>query len=174
MKNIETRGRITIEIARDPRISKKIGHFFVDNVDPSYISHSELQIGRAISPTAWAPDIERMIAEEFEQIIKESIQDGKKYILLATEADSLVGFALVETYVENGFSVIPDMITKREKRGLGIGGKLLDWVDNDLKTRGIHRIFLESGLNNENAHEFFKKHHYKAVSKVFMKDLLAP
>jgi N-acetylglutamate synthase-like GNAT family acetyltransferase len=171
MKKHEKLGTISIEIARDPSDAGDLGRFFVENVDPSYISHGELQQGRALSPDAWSPDIERLVSQEYERVIKGTGKDAQEYIILAKEGNLLVGYAFVEAHVEDGFGVIPDMITRRDKRGSGIGGKLLDWVDNDLKARGIKRVFLESGLANEKAHEFFEKHQYRVVSKVFMKEI---
>ena len=56
---------------------------------------------------------------------------------------------------------------KEEYRGQGIGGCLLDTAISWLRENGIDNIFLESGKENHNAHEFFKSKGFGKISEVY-------
>ena len=48
----------------DPAMASDVARFFVAHADPAYISHAELQGGRALGPGRWSPDLEARIARE--------------------------------------------------------------------------------------------------------------
>ena len=47
-----------------PLRAPELADFFAGNVGPDYISHAELQGGRAPSPSAWRPDLRDVLRAE--------------------------------------------------------------------------------------------------------------
>ena len=56
-----------IDWCKDPAEIDQIAAFFARNVTRSYISHSELQFGRAIAPDKWFPNLETVLKAEIEE-----------------------------------------------------------------------------------------------------------
>ena len=125
----------------------RLAEFFARNVTQSYISHSELQFGRAEAPDKWIDD------------------------LVAKFKTAYVTF---NTSVPIAFMVLEDIVVDRAKRGSGFGQTILDWVFAQGRREGIKRAFLESGKENHDAHHFFERNGFHQVSIVMMADLAEP
>lgn len=69
------------------------------------------------------------------------------------------------------FAVLDDLLIAPAMRGAGLGTGMLAWVHDQCRTRGVRRLFLESGLDNECAHRFFARHGFRQTSVVMVKDL---
>ena len=48
---------------------------------------------------------------------------------------------------------------------------MLDWIERGAVNAGAADIFLESGIDNEEAHGFFERNGFSVVSKVILKKL---
>jgi GNAT superfamily N-acetyltransferase len=159
--------------------AQEIAEFFARNVigDPSYISHSELQGPRALSPTQWRQPLSGILFEEVKPRLIESANEGvpgqnSKPILTADTGDGIVAVAFVTfdcQWVPH--AVIEDLVVDSSRRNSGIGKAVMDWIASEAKVRNIHRLILESGLTNERAHEFFEREGFVACSKVMMREL---
>ena len=55
---------LSVNWCGDPAEAGRLAQFFVQQVDPDYLSHSEMQMGRAIDPGHWSIDLERVVAGE--------------------------------------------------------------------------------------------------------------
>lgn len=152
------------------RLSAK---FFVENVNNQYISHGEIQDGRAIDFHTWHPNLEEIIFNEFQKTIEVDNDQGKKYLLLiAHENRDIVGLSFMTVCKNNpdfSFILIQDLLVREDKRHKGIGTLILNWIENELKTFNADCIFLESGIRNEDAHRFFARNGYHICSKVMTK-----
>jgi GNAT superfamily N-acetyltransferase len=150
----------------------RLAKFFADNVTQSYISHSELQFGRAEAPDKWIDGL----AAKFRAEIAERVpckERAELRVASAHDDDELVGMAYVtfNHAVPIPFIVLEDIVVEGHKRGSGIGQAILDWVFAQARQEGIERAFLESGKDNHDAHHFFERNGFHQVSIVMMADL---
>jgi GNAT superfamily N-acetyltransferase len=148
-------------------------NFFQANIDPAYISHSELMWGRAISPSEWAPNLAGVLRREFAERACEA-GDANKRVARCLVDEALVGVALVEFQGEAPipFGVLEDIVIARSARGKGFGDKFLVWIIEQMKRKGLRRAYLESGVANDGAHHWFNRHGgFHQVSIVMMADI---
>lgn len=124
-----------------------------------------------------SPDGKRWAANIVDLIERECATIGSsEYASLAEahdESGARVGavIALWETEEPTPHVVIADLVTDPNARSGGVGKALVDFVLAEAKKRGIGWAFLESGLNNHRAHDFFEREGFEVVSKVFAKRL---
>lgn len=142
-----------------------------------YISHGELQMGiahlvpaeekTAPSVAQIAPDArEKWMAylqwhlehPEFAFVGKVLMEDGK-----------IGGFTVAEIQEDGDipFGVICDILVREDLRGRGIGSFLLDKALEWLRQKDLSGIYLESGLHNHSAHEYFKRRGFRQVSEIY-------
>jgi GNAT superfamily N-acetyltransferase len=154
----------------------ELSKFFAGNVDASYISHSELQGPRALSPKEWRPNLLDILLEEIEpRLAATSGAPGSdsKPIAIAEEAGKIVALSLVtfEGSAPVPFAVVEDLIVDPSQRSHGVGKAIVDWIAEESRNRKIGRLFLESGLTNERAHAFFEREGFHPTSVVMMRSL---
>lgn len=145
---------------------------FIDNSTENYISHGEIQEGRATSPRTWTKDLKSHLLNEFEEIFKNKPYEIGNFIG-AFDNEKLIGFILVEYAPSpNGtYAILSDIIVDKKYRNQGIGEELVKWLKKCLFEEGIKYLYAESNLNNESAHLFLNKLGFKTISKVFLNDL---
>jgi GNAT superfamily N-acetyltransferase len=156
----------------DPGEVRRLADFFVRNVTHSYISHSELQFGRARSISQWASHLSEILCAELIERIP--VEPGAtKRAAYALVQGNLAAIALVTFNSEAPipFIIVEDIVVESSMRGCGIGQNLLDWIFSHAKHEGISRAFLESGEANDQAHRFFAQNGFKKVSIVMMAEL---
>lgn len=163
---------ITLRWCHDHGMLEPLARFFAANVTTSYISHSELQTGRALTPTQWNPDIERIFRDEMALRLSQPA-GGALRVAVAQRDGSLVGLAYVTftKEVPRPFIILEDIVVHRAIRGGGIGQAIVDWVLAAARGEGIVRAFLESGASNHDAHDFFERNGFHQTSIVMMADL---
>ncbi|MBQ5593862.1 MAG: GNAT family N-acetyltransferase, partial [Bacteroidales bacterium] len=90
-------------------------------------------------------------------------------IYTSEEDDKILAFSVLELSEDgaSAFGVICDMLVHPSKRGTGLGSQLLEKSKEWFRSLGIDEIYLESGLKNHSAHQFFEKKGFKPVSYVF-------
>ncbi len=165
---------IDIGWCRDPGKAEAIADFFVAHADPSYISHSELQFGRAAAPGHWSEDLHAMLVGEARRAIAHMDGDGPgTRLALAGQGDTIAGLAFVSfvTRSRAPFAVLDDLLASPDMRGRGLGRTLLDWICDECRNRGFDRLFLESGIDNHHAHRFFERQGFAQTSVVMMRAL---
>ena len=153
--------------------ARRTAAFFAANLTTSYISHSELQIGRAVDETTWAGDIETILHEEILERLPGRPDGATMGVWILEEAGAILAMAYL-THVSNArqsYSVIEDMVVATPARGSGVGSRLMEFLVAESRRAGSASIFLESGLNNESAHHFFHKTGFHQVSIVMRKTL---
>ncbi|MBO6027515.1 MAG: GNAT family N-acetyltransferase [Bacteroidales bacterium] len=100
--------------------------------------------------------------------LEEQFEDGKKYPMVATVNDEIVGFMLIrypsedKTVVRFGFVIVDEM-----KRGLGYGKQMLRLaIEYVLKELGAKRITLGVYLDNIPALECYRSLGFRIVDEV--------
>jgi GNAT superfamily N-acetyltransferase len=155
-----------------------LGRFFAANIEPSYISHSELQGPRALDPSHWRPGIQEILTRELEARIR-ALQDAgdvhqyPQPVFAAKRAGDLLGLGLISFFPKAPvpYAILEDIVVAEKDRNLGIGRRMLEWAVLEAKSQGCARMFLESGVDNHDAHDFFHKHHFSICSVVMMRQL---
>ena len=164
----------------DRSLLEQVVRLFVSAAGPEYPSHSDLMEGRADKPGSWAKDIEQVLAKEFDSLdlAHSPFTEPGTRISLAMNKSQLVGFAVVtHVLVDAGpqrqvrFGRIDDIIVSPEFRSEGVGTALMEWVEKSLQEGGVSRLFLESGIDNENAHRFFARCGFTKVSLTMLKEI---
>jgi GNAT superfamily N-acetyltransferase len=170
-------GRMTIDWCCDVRRSRELAAFFAEHVDYRYISHSELQGLRAVSPERWRDDLPDVLNAEIEPRLRQTGAGApgrvSRPVLVAERAGVLLGLSLV-TFAgaaEVPYATVEDLIVEPAMRSQGVGKAILDWIVEEARRREIGRLFLESGVRNERAHHFFEQEGFHVVSVVMMRSL---
>lgn len=119
---------------------------------------------------ALRPHLER---SSFADRVLEMFQEG--YILAFIEQDgkaaSAVGYRY-QNYLYNGKHIyIDDLSTLEEYRGKGFGGKLLEYVFDQAKQRGLKQVTLDSGYQRKNAHRLYLNQGFVMSSHHFEKSI---
>ncbi|MGO4714854.1 GNAT family N-acetyltransferase [Bradyrhizobium sp. 2TAF24] len=149
-----------------------LARFFADNITSSYISHSELQFGRADAVGRWSPRLAQILRSEIGERVGVAAMPDRKVAAAYVEG-KLAGIAFVAFTedVPHPFVVVEDIAIARHLRGHGIGQGFLDWIFARAKGRGIRRAYLESGKDNHDAHHFFERNRFEQVSIVMMAEI---
>lgn len=161
---------VDIRLGGDISYGKELAAMFIRNVGVQYISHGELMEGRAISPQAWAPDLEARLTIEFEKALLHKPLEISNMVTAYIQ-NQLVGFVLLEfeTSSAGKYALLSDIVVEKKHRHLHIGEHLLRWTSNMLKENQIENLFAESNISNTVAHRFLEKNGFVTISKVFRK-----
>lgn len=148
-----------------------LGHI---NSHREYISHGEIQMGvgqgRFVDGelvAGPAPDAEKM----WKKYITANILDsGGALVCKAVSGDgSILGFVVAEIQEDGAepFGMLCDLLVKEGCRTSGTGTALLEHALGWFSSKGISDIYLESGLHNHAAHEYFRRRGFVKVSEIF-------
>src|SRR3954447_15451107 len=118
----------------DPRRAEELAEFFARYAGAQYISHSELQGRRALSPGQWRADLPAILRAEIEPRLMQSeqVKPGRisQPILVAESNGDIVGLSFV-TFAgdaEVPFAIVEDLIVSPSMRSRGVGKTILDWI----------------------------------------------
>ena len=78
--------------------------------------------------------------------------------VVATEGSRIIGFVLSEENPPLAHIITLDVADKERRRGVGTA--LLETLETNLASRGVHSILLETATDNEAAVAFWRKHGY--------------
>ena len=102
------------------------------------------------------PHLERAA---FIDIVRDMQQDG--YILVYLEGSDVVlgvaGFRIKRTLFCDKFLYVDDLVTSSAERSKGYGKLLLEWLKDRARTEGCAQLHLDSGVQREDAHRFYKQ-----------------
>jgi N-acetylglutamate synthase-like GNAT family acetyltransferase len=142
--------------------------FFISNTDGTFISHGEIQCGRAPSLDGWSSNLHDVLLKEMRSLSGQRFdthcrQDSAHCLLALDERDGQTGELCAIVNVAFQYSqqapvcILDDIIVNAGMRGRGIGIKLFRELERICDQKEIAFIFLESGAKNEVAHEFFDR-----------------
>ena len=154
---------------------KTLCEIFFEHIEKhnEYISHGEIQMGvgqghfedgRLIaepSPRAkecWMKYIHADITADDAAVFKAVMPGGE-----------IVGFTVAEIQEDGAdpFGMLCDVLVDETRRCGGVGSALLSTALGWFKEKGIKDIYLESGLNNHAAHEYFMRRGFVKVSEIY-------
>ena len=155
----------------------ELARFFAANVDPTYVSHGEVEDGRADADGAWVPDLEDVVTREISWASGPEGRSAGARVAVACSTDSdreLLGLALVRVVESSGrptLAWLDDLVLERRARGSGLGRAMVGWVERELASLGVERVFLECGHANSGAQRFFDRMQFRPTSIVLSKRL---
>lgn len=149
---------------------------FIDHITAhkEYISHGEIQMGVGVGHfedgefvTAPAP----LAREAWMKYITGNINDseGAAVYKAVSEDGNLLGFCVAEI-MEDGaepFGMICDLLVKEDCRCGGVGTALMENALEWLRSKGVKDVYLESGMHNHSAHEYFIRRGFRKVSEIY-------
>lgn len=176
--NTVRRAPLRISIADKYSSIRELTEFFVANLTPNYISHSELQGFRAVRPGVWADNLESVVCAEIRERLREPLagfpaDTDWKGVIEARDDGQLVSVALLTLSRQAvvPFAIVEDIVVDDGRRDMGMGQAVMNWIIAELRKAAIRRVFLESGKTNIAAHHFFERVGFKQVSIVMMRDI---
>lgn len=132
-----------------------------------YISHGEIQTGLSPDGRSWADNLPALYLADFSDL-------GDRDLLVARTPDGAIAAVAILAWEETPrmcFAVIEDLVVDPALRSAGVGARMLEALSARVQERGVEWVFLESGLRNERAHAFFRRHGFAEVSHVFARRL---
>lgn len=144
-----------------------------ENVE--YISHGEMQMGighLVFNGEEYVPQLDADTRHLWLVYIEEHMTaEGMAVYKAEDSTGALLGFCVLETDSDGGapFGVLCDILVNAEARGHGVGGRLFSAAEDWFKSRNLKDVYLESGKNNHNAHNFFIRRGFMKVSEVYYK-----
>ena len=144
-----------------------------ENVE--YISHGEMQMGighLVFNGKEYVPQLDADTRHLWLTYIEEHMTaEGMAVYKAEDSTGSLLGFCVLETDSDGGapFGVLCDILVSAEARGQGVGSRLFSAAEDWFKSRNLKDVYLESGKNNHNAHNFFIRRGFMKVSEVYYK-----
>ncbi len=158
--------------ADDP---SNLANFFAQNVSTEYISHSEVQTGRANSLSEWSPKLTDVLRREISEGLQRTIAGSSNFLMVLIAEDSkrtLVGLGLVRFDGARQFATLEDLVIDSSRRGTNCGSQIFQWLLAAAWEQKTKRLFLESGISNVRAHSFFENKGFKVCSQVMVYELL--
>lgn len=144
-----------------------------ENVE--YISHGEMQMGighLVFNGKEYVPQLDADTRHLWLTYIEEHMTaEGMAVYKAEDSTGALLGFCVLETDSDGGapFGVLCDILVNAETRGHGVGGRLFSAAEDWFKSINLKDVYLESGKNNHNAHNFFIRRGFMKVSEVYYK-----
>lgn len=98
-------------------------------------------------------------AEQFLPRVRAQEQDGYQlaYVENVGEVVAVAGFRLGNNFAWGKFLYVDDLVTRADERSSGHGAALLEWLKTYARQAGCQQIHLDSGLQRERAHAFYKR-----------------
>ena len=94
-------------------------------------------------------------------------------LLVAVEKKKIVGMCtlqpLISTAEGGTVGMVEDLVVSEKWRGRGIGGMLLDRIEEIANAQQISRLQLLTDLDNEQALEFYNKHQWERLNLIGMR-----
>lgn len=113
--------------------------------------------------------------ESYLNLVQEAqVKEGYKIFALLEENNivAVCGFQPMITLYYGKYIWVCDLVTDKNKRSMGYGEKLLEFVQDWAKEHHFEAVALSSGLQRNDAHRFYEERMgYDKVSFVFKKTL---
>lgn len=114
-----------------------------------------------------------LVENEFLGIVRLQMSEGYRlaYFMDAGVVLGVAGFR-ISHYLHMGKRLyVDDLITSEAARSQGVGGKLLDWLEQLAKAEQCKVIHLDSGVQRFRAHKFYLNRDMKITCHHFLKEL---
>lgn len=109
--------------------------------------------------------------DSFEMII----ESNSNFMYVAVDGEKIIGFITfsVRNVVRYPKPIleVDELFVAITYQKHGVGGRLMQQMEEDAKSLGCHAIFIESGYDHKPAHKFYEKLQYKNYGYHFKKVL---
>lgn len=113
-----------------------------------------LQLRPHIPPGDYLAIVRRMMASD-DYRIAAVLEDGR--------VRAVAGYRFIEMLYCGRILSVDDLITDEHSRSRGEGRRLLDWLKEEGRAKGCVELHLDSGLQRENAHRFYRREGLTAI-----------
>lgn len=141
-----------------------------ENTTTKYITHSEVIEHRAAHTRRWAHFRRSLLADDLKKAIRR-LRRGEGGILVASKGRRLLGVAVLCYERKHRYGIIEDIVVGEKCRGRGVGALLMEAALEAMRTAGMENVILESGIRNEEAHAFFRRHDFRDAAIMFLRRL---
>jgi putative acetyltransferase len=93
----------------------------------------------------------------------EELKNSKAYMVGAYIDNQLIGIGAVKLFAE--YAELKRMYLDENQRGKGIAEKILAQLEKYVQKTGIKKVYLETGVQQKPALNFYKKNGYSEVEK---------
>ena len=135
------------------------------------IAETDEEIGRCFSVMAELRL--HLDAESFVSRVRE--QETAGYRIACVEVDGRVvavaGYRVMEKLSEGRHVYVDDLVTLAGQRSMGYGSALLDWLAGQALAQGCSSVQLDSGVQRDDAHRFYRREGMENSSLHFVKRL---
>ena len=90
---------------------------------------------------------------------------GKELVFMATQKGEVLGFIAIKRNILYA-NYIRRIVVREDARSKGIGGKLVEFVEEMTFSRGLPNVFLVTTTVNEGAVKFYQKIGYKIIGTI--------
>ena len=139
-----------------------------------YISHGEIQMGVGEGHFEEGVLVASLAADAREAWMRyihadlTSPSDAAVYKAVDSSGE-IAGFCVAEIQEDGAapFGMVCDVLVDENVRGSGVGTALLEEALGWFKEMRVKDVYLESGLNNHSAHEYFRRRGFVKVSEIY-------
>lgn len=90
---------------------------------------------------------------------------GKKLVYVATQEEEVCGFITIKRNILYA-NYIRRIVVREKSRSKGIGGYLVEFIEEMTFSSGLPNVFLVTTTVNEGAVKFYKKNSYKIIGTI--------
>jgi GNAT superfamily N-acetyltransferase len=105
-------------------------------------------------------------------------QEESGYVLAYVEESfgpvAVAGFRVGESLGRGRFLYVDDLVTLSTHRSKGYGAALLSWLEEYAREKNCGQLHLDSGVEREDAHRFYRREGMEVVSFHFRKAINPP
>ena len=115
----------------------------------------------------------QVLEDEFIARVRNQERSGYR-LALVEHGDAIVavaGFRVGDSLAWGRFLYIDDLVTSGKCRSQGYGAKLLSWLRESAKAEGCQQMYLDSGIQREDAHRFYEREGMSKGGFHFVEDL---
>jgi len=102
--------------------------------------------------------------EDFKDIPQKYIENDGDFIQVLDESDTLIGVGALRRFSEEAAEIKCVRIDK-SAQGRGVGGKILERLEEIAEKLGYQKIVTDTPKQNEQSQGFFHKHGYETVGE---------
>ncbi|MFT6077816.1 MAG: GNAT superfamily N-acetyltransferase [Myxococcota bacterium] len=112
--------------------------------------------------------------KDFLKSIDEILEENNYQMIGAYAQDELVGIAgywVLTRFYSGKYIQVGNMVIDEKYRNLGIGNKLVNFIELEGKKQGCQHFILDSRMDNEKSHDFYLREGFEMMGYHFMKDI---
>jgi len=148
-----------------PRDEETMVDLFLEEVDESYISHGEMQMGLSCDGVSYLPDFK----EKWREYFARQVRDPQISVLIAEDNGEMIALAIfgIESDFDKPYGVLYDFMVANKHRGQKVAEPLFNKICESFDKQNIDEMYFESGSNCHRAHTFYTRRGAKHISNIY-------